>query len=74
MDRRVRIEGIRPTAGGWVVVGTRPGASVVPGRSPRVPVLVAEFHGKHARREAIRAAGTDREVTGTARDTIEATR
>ena len=68
----VRIEGIRPTAGGWVVVGTRPGQSVVPGRSPRVAVLVAEFHGRGAKRAAIRAAGTNRVVDGSTRDIIAA--
>ena len=54
-----RIEGIRRTPRGWAVVGSRPGASVVPGRSPRVPVLLREFTGPGAKAAAIAHAGTN---------------
>jgi hypothetical protein len=71
MRQDIRVEGIRRTLSGWAIVGTRPGASVVPGRSPRVPVLIEEFAGPGAKARAIRAAGTNTIVTGTARDLIE---
>lgn len=59
----VRIEGIRKTnIGGWAVVGSKPGQSVVPGRSPRVIVLVREFIGPGAKANAIEAAGTNKVV------------
>ena len=59
----VRIEGIRQTnVGSWAVVGSKPGQSVVPGRSPRVGVLVREFTGPGAKAKAIDAAGTNREA------------
>ena len=62
----VTIEGIRPTANGWAVVGTRRGVSVVPGRSPRVIVLVDEFTGPGSKAAAIRRAGTNHVVPNTA--------
>ena len=61
-----RIEGIRRTPNGWAVVGSRPGESVVPGRSPRVPVLVQEFTGPGSKVAAIKAAGTNRTAPDTA--------
>lgn len=62
----VKIEGIRRTANGWAVVGTKPGQSIVPGRSPRIIVLVTEFTGPGAKARAIRAAGTNALVPNTA--------
>ncbi len=60
----VRIEGIAPNnTGGWAVVGSKPGASAVPGRSPRVAVLIRDFKGAGAKAKAIDAAGTNRVVT-----------
>lgn len=62
-----RIEGIRKTnARTWAVVLSEPGESVVPGRSPRVLVLGAEFTGAGAKAQAIKAAGTNTVITGTA--------
>jgi hypothetical protein len=58
--RNIKIEGIRPTRSGWAVVGSRPGQSVVPGRSPRVVTLVEDFTGMGSKARAIRAAGTNR--------------
>ena len=62
----IRIEGIRKTTHGWAVVGSRPGTSIVPGRSPRIIVLVDEFSGAGAKARAIRAAGTNHVVKTTA--------
>jgi hypothetical protein len=56
----VKIEGIRKSTRGWAVVGSKPGESVVPGRSPRVVTLVEGFDGPGAKARAIRAAGTNR--------------
>lgn len=58
--RNVKIEGIRKTNTGWAIVGSKPGASVVPGRSPRVVTLVRDFDGPGAKARAIRAAGTNK--------------
>jgi hypothetical protein len=58
--RNVKIEGIRPTSSGWAVVGSKPGQSVVPGRSPRVVTLVRDFDGPGSKARAIREAGTNR--------------
>jgi hypothetical protein len=56
----VKIEGIRKAGSEWAVVGSRPGQSVVPGRSPRIVTLVEAFSGPGAKAAAIRRAGTNR--------------
>jgi hypothetical protein len=56
----IRIEGIRKSGNDWIVVGSKPGQSVVPGRSPRVLTLVESFSGPGAKALAIRRAGTNR--------------
>jgi hypothetical protein len=55
-----RIEGIRRVRGGWAVIGSRRGQSVVPGRSPRIVTLVTEFTGPGSKIRAIESAGSNR--------------
>lgn len=61
--------GIRKTnVRSWAVVLSQP-TSVVPSRQPAALILGDEFSGPGAKAAAIKAAGTNRVLTGAARET-----
>lgn len=63
-----RVEGIRKTANGWAVIITESTACASHSGHPgqRKVAIGAEFSGPGAKARAIRAAGTNRVVEGSA--------